>query len=153
MVSMGQETFDRFERLELLQSYAGELDGNQYGEEGNADLFRRMKADRVVAVFGYSDDLLEFRGAIDDYGYREEFLTKAGLLDGRRRVEPGPEVRTILEENFVRVHADVGVSTRFQVFVQGPNQTPFTPRPLASFKILDDNDVYCTGIVFCLDDC
>jgi hypothetical protein len=52
---------------------AAELDANQYGNEGSKDLFARMKAAGLVAVFGASDDLMEFRGAIYD---------EAGCYDG-----------------------------------------------------------------------
>jgi len=63
---------------------AAQLDGSQYGQEGSRELFAAMKAAGLVAVFGASDDLVEFRGAIDDevgaYGGTTIPLTSDGLL-------------------------------------------------------------------------
>ena len=57
------------------------MDPCEYTEEGSPVLFAQMKAAGLVAVFGASDDLAEFRGAIDDeVGTGTIYLTKTGLL-------------------------------------------------------------------------
>lgn len=142
------------ERMQLLQSYADELNGNHYGEEGNADLFRHMKADRVVAVFGYSDDLMLFRGAIDDEtGYEEAFVTKAGLLENNCESDRCPHFKK-LKKPATQVYGgstDTDGGSMFHFFIRGPNRSKF--ERFAEFKIMDDDGIYCTGIVFSLDDC
>lgn len=62
---------------------ANQLNGCQYREEGNRELFKAMEEAGLVAVFGASDDLVEFRGAINDevgaYEGAEIAVTSAGL--------------------------------------------------------------------------
>ena len=63
---------------------AARLDGNEVAKEGSKALWAEMKAAGLVAVFGASDDLMEFRGAADDeigaYDGGEAFFTSAGLV-------------------------------------------------------------------------
>lgn len=63
---------------------ADALNNNQYREEGSRELFSAMKAARLVAVYGASDDLIEFEGAIRDevgaYDGGSAFVTSSGLL-------------------------------------------------------------------------
>jgi hypothetical protein len=66
---------------------AAALHGNQYAREGSRELFAAMKEAGLVAVFGASDDLTEFRGAIHDetgaYNSAEHRLTRKGLLTSK----------------------------------------------------------------------
>ena len=50
---------------ERLKTFAEELNGMQYGDEPK-ELWEKAKKNGCVVVFGCSDDLIEFRGAIDD---------------------------------------------------------------------------------------
>jgi len=67
-----------------VKQAAQSLDGSEYGREGSRELFAVMKAAGLVAVFGASDDLMEFRGAINDevgaYDGGTAYLTSDGLL-------------------------------------------------------------------------
>jgi len=51
-----------------IKEWAKKLDGREYSSEVSKDENRQMAGDGVIAAFGASDDLLEFRGA-----YYEEF--------------------------------------------------------------------------------
>jgi len=65
-----------------INSAAAALDGCEYRKEGNPDLFASMKEAGLVAVFGASDDLIEFRGAIDDEaGHGYAYFSEEGLLE------------------------------------------------------------------------
>lgn len=110
------------------------LNGNQYREEGSRELFRDMKQNNLVAVFGGSDDLMEFRGAIDD---------EIGAWDGTS----------------VWVKADGSLNQEvsgYQIDAlwceeEGISWTYKTDIPHKTFLIMEDDDVYCRGIVFSLD--
>jgi hypothetical protein len=66
-----------------MHEAAAALNGNEYGEEGSRQLWADMKASGLVAVYGASDDLTEFNGAIyDECGasnQTEHRLTQKGL--------------------------------------------------------------------------
>lgn len=51
---------------EKVKAFADAMNGREYRNEGSDALFAQMKRDGIVAVFGASDDLMEFRGAIYD---------------------------------------------------------------------------------------
>jgi hypothetical protein len=64
---------------------ANKLNNVRYGEEDKfTELFKQAKEDNIVIVFGYSDDGVEFRGAIDDelsaYNETTYSITKDGLI-------------------------------------------------------------------------
>lgn len=123
------------------------LDGCQYREEGSRDLFALMKASGLVAVFGASDDLMEFRGAIDDeigaYGEVTALVDRAGLLPDRDSLDTDDE----LERFFARkpkataIKCDGELPWRYETAV-----------PHEEFKVYEDGDLYGTGIVFALAD-
>lgn len=134
---------------ENVKKWAEKLNGREYGgwntltmEEGE-----ELKASGLVVVFGESDDLTEFRGAIDD---------EVGSLDG----------------NDIYVKADGTIANNdggtFDHFV--PDKNPEfaliaarwdcdgyswvyeTDVPHESFDILEDGELYCKGVIFAVDD-
>jgi len=46
-----------------VKEWAEKLNGREYGQENDCD---QLKSDGVIIAYGASDDLLEFRGALDD---------------------------------------------------------------------------------------
>lgn len=58
---------------ENVIKWAEKLDGRRYGNELSRDEEKELKDLGLVVVFGESDDLTEFRGAIND---------EVGSLDG-----------------------------------------------------------------------
>lgn len=126
---------------------AQKLNGNQYLKEGTKELFAEMKASGLVAVFGASDDLMEFRGAIDDevgcYSGGDAYLTPEGLLqndcdnDGCPHFERAKDSAAVIEAVF----GEEGFTFIYQTKI--PHQT---------FIIKEDDDDYCRGIVFALAD-
>lgn len=65
---------------------AAQLTGREYGSEMSTQEEAAAKAAGLVVIFGASDDLMEFRGAIHDEAYPGEKggvkLHAGGLLDG-----------------------------------------------------------------------
>lgn len=127
---------------------AARLDGNEYGEEGSKDLFAEMKAAGLVAVFGASDDLIEFRGAIDDEDYPEIDipirLSSTGLMKSECDDEGCPY--------FAKLAANApGISAKWDDG-SGFSWRYETSIPHAKFVIVEEGETYCEGIVFALDD-
>lgn len=50
----------------MVKEIAERLDGMQYGDRIPKDIEELAKENNIVIVYGYSDDLIELRGAIDD---------------------------------------------------------------------------------------
>lgn len=126
---------------------AAALDGNEYGHEGSRDLWKKMEAAGLVAVFGASDDLMEIQGAAHDeigaYNGGEVFFTNEGILDNRCVNERCP-YHAEEAEKAAKVEAlwDVdGFSWRYKTSI-----------PHATFIIKEDGENYCEGIVFALAD-
>lgn len=134
------------------QEAADALNGNEYGSEGGSqiaskDFFQAMKDSNLIAVFGGSDDNMEFRGTVNDevgcYGGGEAYLDQMGLLQSECEHETCPYFDK-LKENASMIQAiwdDGGFSWRYE-----------TEIPHAKFIIKEDGENYCEGIVFCLGD-
>lgn len=128
-----------------VKQAAAELNGRQYRDECSKDLHLRMKAAGIVAVFGGSDDLVYFAGAAnDERGARnnsEYYFSSDGLLqndcaDGCRYFERIEALATPVRA----IWNDGGFSWRYETTI-----------PHEKFVIMEDDDTYCEGIVFALD--
>ena len=118
---------------------AEKMDGREYMNEITPDEEREAYCNRLVAVFGYSDDCLEFAGYIDD---------EIGAFEGRT-VE-------INHDGVVSDEARFNGANQIKA-VWCPEGTDFswiieTNIPHESFRILEDGEHFCLGIVFCIDD-
>lgn len=113
------------------------LNGNQYREEGSRELFEEMKQNRLVAVFGASDDIMEFRGAINDeigaWDGTTVWVTKEGHIYTEMAYAHGYQIDALW-------CAEEDISWTYKTLI-----------PHKSFLIMEDDDVYCRGIVFSLD--
>lgn len=129
-----------------VSEVAARLNGCEYGQEGSPELWSQMKAAGLVAVFGASDDLMEFRGAIYDeigvYGGGTAYLTDSGLMEDR---EPCCIHAEKARERAVEIEARWAVDGE-------PAWTYRTVLPHSTFEVLEDGEVYCRGIVFSLSD-
>jgi len=122
------------------------LDGSQYPKVGNRELWARMKDAGLVAVYGASDDLMEFRGAIDDelgaYEGTTAYVTRAGMLQNDCENDECPHFAK-LKQAATPIDAlwdDGGFSWRYDTAI-----------PCARFIIKEDDENYCEGIVFALE--
>lgn len=128
---------------------AKQLDGGEYGREGSVELWARMKVRDLVAVFGASDDLMEFCGAISDevgcYDGGTAYLTPEGLLQNECDNEECP--------HFERLQK--GAATIEAVWAPDGEDISWvynTTIPHETFTIYEDGEPYCRGIVFALAD-
>jgi hypothetical protein len=127
---------------------AAALNGKQYREEGSRELWKDMEASGLVAVFGASDDLMEFRGAIDDevgcYNGGTAYVTRFGLLSNP--CEAGDRC-----PHWAALKAAATI-IRAKWDVDGFSWVYDTQIPHSTFVIKEDDENYCKGIVFALSD-
>lgn len=128
------------------QDAAKQLNGCEYGSEGSRELWAAMTAAGLVAVFGASDDLMEFRGAIDDelsaYDGTTALVTTAGLFEAC-----GDNCKFSLAAQKQAVEIDALWCDEDDI-----SWTYETDIPHATFDVMEDGAVYCRGIVFALAD-
>jgi len=127
---------------------AAALDGNEYRKEGSTDLFKAMKAAGLVAVYGASDDLMEFEGAISDevgvYNGGITYLNRQGLITSQCDSDNCPYHKQELK------HAPAAIEAVWDS--DGFSWQYKTALPHAKFIIKEDGENYCEGIVFALAD-
>ena len=123
------------------------LTGREYSEEITGTECAFAKAHGLVVVFGASDDLMEFRGAIDDeldaYEGTTAYLDSNGLLQNDCGNDECPHFANIKAkaQTVEAIWDRDGYSWIFK-----------TDIPHATFEIVEDDDKYCRGIVFALAD-
>ena len=131
----------------ITKEIAAILDGMEYGEDIKEHDIEYAKANGAVIVFGASDDLMEFRGAIEDevdsYEGGAAYVNKNGLLLNKCDNEDCPYFRDKqLHARLVTAIWDMeGYSWIFE-----------TEIPHETFEILEKGQKYCRGIVFLLED-
>lgn len=125
------------------------LNGREIMKEITADEEKQAADAGLVVVFGYSDDNMEFVGAIyDEVGSYEggiAYLTKDGILhepdcgdDGCQYLSAARSAAKAIEA----VWHDEG----------GPCWTFRTDIPHETFNIYEDGELWCVGIVFSMED-
>lgn len=128
---------------------AATLNGRSYTNEITKQEEALAKTAGLVVAFGYSDDNLELRGAVNEeisawQGQRVHF-TKDGLLVNDCDNDDCP--------HFEKMKA--GAAPLEIVWIEwgdGPCWTFETAIPHETFDISDDGEPYCQGIVFSLAD-
>lgn len=129
------------------QELADKLTGREYRDEITPAEEQEAKSAGLVIVFGASDDLMEFRGAVnDEIGAWEgatAFFTKDGLLVNECDNEDCPFFGRLMQRA-------VTVDAKWDT--EGYSWVYDTDIPHATFEILEDGDKYCRGIVFALSD-
>lgn len=129
------------------------LDGAKYGFRLTDEIKAQAKHDGLVIVYGASDDLMELRGAINDevdvYEGGTVYFDDKGLLKfhddcgGERELCP--------------YYAAAKKNAKTITAVWCPDGTDFawmyeTDIPHATFRVLEDGEHYCLGIVFSMED-
>lgn len=131
---------------------AAQLDGKQYPLRIPKNLTDAAKAAGLVIVYGASDDLMEFEGAIYDemgcYNGGTAFVDAKGLLPDRDSIEDDDGLKDYFarQPNAKPIEAVWDDGT-------GYSWTYKTDIPHETFEILEDGEPpYCRGIVFALAD-
>jgi hypothetical protein len=126
------------------------LDGCEYGSELGCFDGRVVKACGLVVVYGASDDLMEFEGAICDevdcYEGGSVLVDAKGLLtrdddDDDETIAEYVKRRNAAREIEALWCAEGDYSWTYRTDIQH-----------ATFEIVEDGAPYCRGIVFALDE-
>lgn len=124
------------------EQLAAILNGNEYGEEITKEQEQQAKADRLVVVFGHSDNTMIFKGALDNefncYGGGEVYFTKYGIEVIYERYNHFANINTI-EAVFDKEYGlyDEYCPMQFK-----------TEIPHATFRVMEGGSLYCVGILF-----
>jgi hypothetical protein len=129
-----------------IQEIAKKLDGMEYLED-TPSIFDDAKNSGIIVVYGASDDLMEFRGAIYD---------EAGVFDGGK-------VYITKDEILLSPDCECEYATKWYdsqkkearsieaIWCGSDPEASWsykTDIPHVTFRIMEDGDVYCYGIVF-----
>ena len=145
----------RFQHTPLLhmtkEELAKKLNGNQRCNEISKELEVEAKESGLVVVFGPSDDLMEFRGAINDeqgaYEVAVALIDSEGLLPNRGQIDNDDEL-----EKFFRRKRTAKEILAWWCKEPGYSWTFETDIPHSTFDIVEDGETYCRGIVLSLAD-
>jgi hypothetical protein len=136
---------------------AQQLNGSEYPLHISKELTTAAKQSRLVIVYGASDDLMEFEGAIyDEVGAYEGTKVRVdseGLVPDYEQIDKDQrDSKDKLREYFQRENGGKEIEALW-CKEPGISWTYKTAIPHEQFEILEDGDIYCRGIVFSLDDC
>ena len=116
------------------KEWAEKLNNIEYPADEIWDMRKQFEEDGVVVVYGASDDLIEFEGAIQDEGdcYNDKvfYLNKEGLT-------------TSYSKNYVKVTHPHNGTVQFNYE---------TNIPCEWFDVMEDGELYCKGFVFNIND-
>lgn len=133
---------------------AARLDGKDRPLRIPPDLLMQARRDRLVIVYGESDDLMEFEGAITEeigcYGGGYALVDDRGVLPSRDSIDDDDD--DALRDYLVRKPHCWKVTAQW--CDTGPAWQLSTDIPNATFHITDPDEAepFCRGLVFCLDD-
>ena len=131
---------------------AAKLNGREYWREITNEEVRQAKEAGLVVVFGASDDLIEFRGAIRDEG---DCYDGGTVLFDAKGVLPSWDSASECEESaqeYFERKAKARTITALWAKEPGYSWTYKTDIPHETFEIVEDGEPYCRGIVFNIGD-
>ena len=131
---------------------AVQLNGRQIGQEITKEEAALATEHGLVVVFGASDDLMEFRGAINDeagaYDGTSVRIGRTGLM--QTSIE---DLEVLKEAGVVDAHMAKFPGTIEALWDQDDIAWQYKANfPYSTFDILEDNETYCIGIIFRLED-
>lgn len=123
---------------EEVKKVAEALKGCAYGfEDADPSILSYAEENNIVIVYGYSDDCAELCGAVREeipcYDGGSFWINRHGLISDTWK-SGSHEVKAIW-------CGPSGASWEYK-----------TDIPHETFNVYEDEDVFCIGIVFCLDD-
>ena len=131
---------------------AAKLHGMEYRDDIPKDLLAEAKKSRLIIIYGASDDLMEFSGAIyDELGAGTAFIDSEGLLPDFENIDKDAyDGKKELKEYFRREPFAKPVEALW-CETKEINWTYKTDIPHETFDIMEDGEIYCRGIVISLD--
>lgn len=131
---------------------AAKLNGSEYPLRISQEIRRVARQAGLVIVYGASDDLMEFDGAIhDEMGAGTAFVDTEGLVPDFCHIDKeGRGAKDRLRDYFRRERGAVEIRAIWDR--DGYSWQYETSIPHETFEIVEDGDTYCRGIVFALAD-
>lgn len=126
------------------------LNGREYGHEITENEKQLAKDNSLVVVFGFSDDCIELRGAVDDEVYGFALIDSKGILPSRSSLF---DIDSDDDSNDDEI-LDFLLRKNKAVKLKGTYSSiwEFTfPKEHFVFEIYEDDELYCKGIVFSLN--
>ena len=128
------------------------LSGRETGNETTPREGLSARDAGLVVVYGYSDDNVEFRGAIDEevgaYEGTTIYLTKDGLLE-----EPAcNDAENCTCPYFEAAKKTAKTITAIWRDGERPSRVFSTDIPHETFTVMEDGEPWCIGIVFSMAD-
>ncbi len=137
---------------EAVREVVDRLNGASYPLRVSKELAEQAKAAGLVIVYGASDDLMEFQGAIGDeltaMGGRIVLVDADGLLP-----DNADDLET--DEERARYYYRKGKAKIIEALWAKEGDYSWTYRtaiPHETFEVVEDGGPYCRGIVFALAD-
>ncbi len=137
----------------IVQGFAKRISGQQYPLNDRALDLDYAKANNLVIAFGASDDLLEFRGAInDEFGAYDGVLVY--VVNGKavddseldEDLEVLKKYNLLTEKPVTTVESfwcPEGLNASWLIKVEGFESAPF--------DVMEDGKLYCRGAVFLVE--
>ena len=135
---------------DAVRDFASRLNGIEYLEE-REEMWEEAKQKGYVVVFGYSDDNMELRGAVEDeigcWNGRTIYLTKEGEVSKK-------DTKNRLDAAWYGKVNNVQVVKPADLLTEDFDAIPWTyvaNFPHEEFMMHEEGDPYCRGIVFSLE--
>lgn len=138
------------------EELAARLTGREYRKEMTKDEEAEAKAAGLVAIFGYSDDGVELRGAVhDEVGAWEGttlYLHRGGLLESVQQIDCPRCVRVFkaAQKECVAIAVCWCPKPLPHSWLIKPDTDGSVP--FAAFEIVEDGEPFCRGMVVALAD-
>lgn len=149
MLSIGYLKGSYMNCLELAQL----LNNHPYGEKIPLELLNAARENNLVIVYGASDDLIEFDGAITDEGgcYNGGHIEfdKDGIVPSK------DDIDTCDYDNCIEHYLRTQKCWSIEAVWCSPDQPAWTyifDHGSSPFVIMEGSEAYCIGLVFSVED-
>lgn len=137
-----------------VEELAKKLNGCEYRDEVSTEVAKEAKECGLAIVFGASDDLMEFRGAIYEelgtYDGGSAFVTENGLVENEcEEGEDCPYFKKELEKAQEIIAEWCPRDGEGNTYASWLMKTEI---PHKTFDVMEDGELYCRGLVFSLSD-
>ncbi|MAE20587.1 hypothetical protein CMK12_16955 [Candidatus Poribacteria bacterium] len=134
-----------------IATLAEKLHNTEYPINIPQDILDEAKANRLVILCGYSDDMMDFSGAISDevdaMNGGTAIVYPGGLLGSRDDIDEDEAMEAWLKAKKQAVEIEA-----LWCEEDDYSWTYRTTIPHATFDVIEGDEKYCRGIVFSLDD-
>lgn len=130
------------------------LKNSEYPLKISKELIAAAKEEGLVIVYGASDDLMEFEGAIHDeagaYEGVKVLIDEKGILPAWEQLMDDSPTKDEVRDYFMREFQSSEIEAKWDS--EGYSFIYITSIPHATFDVMEDGEKYCRGICFSLSD-